>query len=481
MSEDKKTYRYLSEQELKDYLAGKLAPAQQYDVERQSLDSDFDGEALEGWEHNDVDLLSDDLNLMRVRLSANTEKGSGTWMKVAAAVALLIAAGYGVWFAIDHAGSAESSLAVKHSEETPVLEDSSASAETDSADEKLAEVVVEEIADENTTTESKPSPIQEEEAEQPVVLTEEQKPQIAMADQGQKTLEPEVEEEVATNDETIALAEVPEVETISMDDVDEIVETNDLALETKPEVTNALQGKLAGVTTQNQNSADQTGAVSRASSVPPASKSRMLRGVVTGKEDQTPIPGVTVTVKGTSKGAVTNMDGEYLIEVPAGGETLLFSFIGYKPEEQVISDQAVIDVELGADLVALEEVVVTGYGEQKKENVTGAVTTIEVDEFEIEYREAQPVEGDKAYKTYIELSMTYPPAARENNIKGTVRLQISVSKAGEITSVEVKSGLGYGCDEEAVRLVEQGPRWQPAIRNDQPIDSRVTYRIKFPQ
>lgn len=475
MSEDKKTYRYLSEQELKDYLEGRLVPAEQYDVERQSLDSDFDGEAMEGWEENDTALLSDDLNLMRVRLAAKTESGSVTWMKVAAAVALLVVAGYGAWFAIDHVGSTESSLAVKQDEEAPVLADTTVFSEGEAADEDLMEMVVEELEDENATAEEKP--IQEAEAEQRTVSTAEKKPQIALAEQSQNTLKPAaIEEEVATNDEEIALAEVPEIETISMDDVDEMVETNDLALETRPEVTNALQGKLAGVTTQNQ-----AGAVERSASAAQTRNAKMLRGVVTGKEDQMPIPGVTVKVKGTAIGAVTNIDGEYLIEVPEEGGTLLFSFIGYKPEEQAIGNQEVINVELGADLVALEEVVVTGYGAQKKENVTGAVTTIEVDEYEIEYREAQPVEGDKAYKTYIELSMTYPQAARENNVKGTVRLQISISKTGDITDVEVKSGLGFGCDEEAVRLVEQGPKWQPAIRNDQPIDSKVTYRIKFPQ
>ncbi|MEP4535185.1 MAG: TonB family protein [Cyclobacteriaceae bacterium] len=472
MSEDKKTYRYLSEQELKDYLAGKLAPAEQYDVERQSLDSDFDGEALDGWEENDADLLSDDLNLMRVRLSANTEKGSGTWMKVAAAVALLIAAGYGVWFAIDHVGSTESSLAVKQSEEVPVPEDSATFSEEEAAEEDL----MEELEEESSNSDPNPTPTQEEESEQPAVLKEDHKPQIALAEQQQNTLKPAIEEEITTNDEMVALAEVPEVETISMDEADVVIETNDLALEAKPEVANALQGKLAGVSTQNQASA-----VERSAGAPQTRKAKMLRGVVTAKEDQAPIPGVTVTVKGTSKGAVTNIDGEYLIEVPADGATLLFSFIGYKPEEQTIGNQEVINVELGADLVALEEVVVTGYGAQKKENVTGAVTTVEVDDFEIEYREARPVEGDKAYKTYIELSMTYPQAARENNVKGTVKLQVSISKTGEITSVEVKNGLGYGCDEEAVRLVVQGPKWQPAIRNDQPIDSKVTYRIKFPQ
>lgn len=92
-------------------------------------------------------------------------------------------------------------------------------------------------------------------------------------------------------------------------------------------------------------------------------------------ENGEPIPGVTVSVPGTGLGTATDIEGKYFITVPEGS-TLVFSFIGFETQTIAVGGQSIIDVTLGEDISALEEVVVVGYAEQKKISVTGAVSSV---------------------------------------------------------------------------------------------------------
>ncbi len=84
------------------------------------------------------------------------------------------------------------------------------------------------------------------------------------------------------------------------------------------------------------------------------------------------LPGVTVRIKNTTRGTTTNLDGEFTLQVNEG-ETLVFSFIGFVEKEVVVQNQAVINIILEEDLQSLDEVIVVGYAEQKKETIVGAV------------------------------------------------------------------------------------------------------------
>ncbi|HTJ51187.1 MAG TPA: TonB-dependent receptor, partial [Cyclobacteriaceae bacterium] len=100
---------------------------------------------------------------------------------------------------------------------------------------------------------------------------------------------------------------------------------------------------------------------------------------VTGtvKDDTgSPMPGVNVLVKGTNNGTSTDTNGSYSIQIDDENSVLVFSFIGYTTQEITVGKQTTIDVNLVADVKALQEVVVVGYGEQKKITVTGAVVSV---------------------------------------------------------------------------------------------------------
>lgn len=100
---------------------------------------------------------------------------------------------------------------------------------------------------------------------------------------------------------------------------------------------------------------------------------------VTGKvvdSDNSPLPGVNILLKGTSTGTTSDVNGQYAVEVPDGTATLVFSFIGFASQEVAVNNRTVVDVVMQADIQQLSEVVVVGYGEQKKVTVTGSVVAV---------------------------------------------------------------------------------------------------------
>lgn len=92
-----------------------------------------------------------------------------------------------------------------------------------------------------------------------------------------------------------------------------------------------------------------------------------------------PMPGVSVLVKGTATGTVTDNDGKFVLEVPADAKTLVFSFLGMKPQEVVIDNTAVFNIKMAIEAVALQEFVAIGYGTQAKKDLTGSVASIKDD------------------------------------------------------------------------------------------------------
>ena len=104
-----------------------------------------------------------------------------------------------------------------------------------------------------------------------------------------------------------------------------------------------------------------------------------VKGTVVSGSDDYPLPGVNVVVKGTATGVITDIDGNFTISVPSDA-TLTFTYVGFKAQDVAVNGQTTLNVVLQEDMETLEEVVVVGYGVQKKANLTGAVTSIKSDE-----------------------------------------------------------------------------------------------------
>jgi len=102
-----------------------------------------------------------------------------------------------------------------------------------------------------------------------------------------------------------------------------------------------------------------------------------ITGTVTSEEDPTGLPGVNVVVKGTTAGTVTDINGSYSLEVPSAESFLVFSSVGFVTQEITAGTNTVIDLIMVADVTSLEEIVVVGYGTQKRAKVTGAIAEVE--------------------------------------------------------------------------------------------------------
>ncbi|HSI69186.1 MAG TPA: TonB-dependent receptor [Gillisia sp.] len=105
-----------------------------------------------------------------------------------------------------------------------------------------------------------------------------------------------------------------------------------------------------------------------------------VSGVVTDSESGDPLIGVTVSILGTSTGTISDFDGNYTIKVPNGESELVFSYVGYLPATFMVGSQSQLNVSLQPDVSSLEEVVVVGYGTQKRQSVTGAISQISGEE-----------------------------------------------------------------------------------------------------
>jgi iron complex outermembrane receptor protein len=109
----------------------------------------------------------------------------------------------------------------------------------------------------------------------------------------------------------------------------------------------------------------------------------VISGKVTDSRDGSSIPGVSVSVKGTTIGINTDVNGNYKLPAPSSATTLVFSFIGYDRQEIAIGGRSTINVSLAASSTALNEVIVvsTGYGTQRKKDLTGAITNVGAKDF----------------------------------------------------------------------------------------------------
>jgi TonB-linked SusC/RagA family outer membrane protein len=182
---------------------------------------------------------------------------------------------------------------------------------------------------------------------------------------------------------------------------------------------------------------------------------RTVTGTVTGSEDGQPLPGVNVIVQGTTTGAITNADGTYSIDVPAGVVSLQFSFIGYEIKVVETGASTVIDVSLDPSFTALDEVVVTALGiAREKKTLTYA---------------SQEVEGEELMKAR---SVNFMDAM--NGKAAGLDIKKSASGAGGSTRVVLRGFKSLGGTSEPLYVIDGIPmmnikRGQPGMwgGNDQ--------------
>src|SRR5690554_1865163 len=164
-----------------------------------------------------------------------------------------------------------------------------------------------------------------------------------------------------------------------------------------------------------------------------------------------PLPGVNIVVGGTATGTITDVDGNYSINV-ASDAVLIFNFIGYQTQEVVVNGRSLINVVMEEDFLSLSEVVVVGYGTQRREAVTGSVATVRGDQLR-EVASANVTQALQGRVSGVEMSQvsSKPGAEMQIRVRGTRSLNASndplivldgipfAGKIGDISPSDIKS------------------------------------------
>lgn len=173
-----------------------------------------------------------------------------------------------------------------------------------------------------------------------------------------------------------------------------------------------------------------------------ATQTNTLTGKVSD-ENGMGLPGVTVVLKGTTRGTTTDANGNFSLSVPDANGTLVFSFIGYLSQEVQINNQSTFQISLVPDTKALEEVVVVGYGTQKKSVVTGAISSVKSTDLENQQitRVEQALQGRTTGVTVASNSGA-PGAAATVRVRGITTLN-SNDPLYVVDGVVVNGGIDY--------------------------------------
>lgn len=150
------------------------------------------------------------------------------------------------------------------------------------------------------------------------------------------------------------------------------------------------------------------------------SQGRMVSGTVTAAEDGLGLPGVTVVEKGTQNATFSDIDGNFTLPVSGDSVTLVFSFIGYRNKEVNAASNQTVNVQLDADIAGLDEVIVVGYGNQKRSKISGAVGTIDTKEITSlpVLRTEQALQG-RAAGVQVTQNSGQPGSTQSIRIRGT--------------------------------------------------------------
>lgn len=453
---------------MQQYLKGSLTSEMEYQVERYLLDHPFEAEAMEGVGTVGVAGFESDVADLKNKLISKKKetKVIPIWQrywKVAAAVTLLVISTFLILEMNWTSELSTNELAVN--------------------DEKTTES--------NFERDKEASPLQSDADE----ISTEEPGQTTLIDEEVSPLLKEIENQSSTGNKIapqIASTELEKDALIAYEEVEKEVQEDNLIIEEIKRITDdvpnqevVVEQKLSPVSLDTNIAKALSGTVSgiriskktqKGSSLANVN-TKMIKGKITSEEDGSPLPGVNVIISGTIIGTITDIEGNYQLIVPEGQELASYSFIGYVNEVVEIGDRNVIDLALSADIQMLSEVVVTGKGlEHSTESIAYAV--IEKGKNKRK-KAAQPIGGFESYQDYLKSTLKYPQEALDNNISGAVIVEFTITKKGKFINFYFIKKLGYGCDEEAVRLINEGPKWKPGTKRGKTIKEVVRVEVVF--
>ncbi len=432
-----------------EYLKGKLSTRERHNFERSIMSDPFEADAFDGLSLLSPSEIEQDINLLNTRLNKK-QSGRSPWLWIASAasVAIIISLVSIMFLFVPQQ---------KDKKIAQLKQDSRDTIQPIKLHKKSAPIpVFEELTDVDSEDIDKP------EISETTIMS--------MVEPDEKsTITPAVHENdvLTVYDDDVAVfeevvneptqnANVAEIKAQQAESSAPTFRIRGLASRSKSKqvelsAADALQGKVNGVNISN----DQ-----------PDTGTMVVKGFILDESRQ-PIPGASVTQIKTGKGTISNINGYFELAIPANdheGDLLAASFIGYDTFE-FNAPKDTTQIILNPNMLALDEIVVVGYGTQKEESIID------------EYTSAKPLIGFSEFRKKVIGKLEGLNMPVSGQFRVVVKISISVS--GSIDSIEVIRTPDESINSEIINIIKETSKWQPATKNNIPIaDSfRESFRI----
>ncbi|MCB0596999.1 MAG: TonB family protein [Lewinellaceae bacterium] len=427
---------------LRRWVRGETPLGEERQLEQLAEEDSFLAEALEGYRLHPEGQHAERVERVKARLRERSRKKRGGIFYLprlaAAAIALALTVG-GFWY-INQDGANLSAFAIEEKQAEK------------SVDTGLAEIEKSPAAPPAAKTETAPSPPAQQKGQE---VAREQAPQSKVREEPltpKKALEKPKGRPAASAPEErqIAQAEPLPAPLPSPQPPTTADELQQYSLDDKETAISAEEGAVDAVQNLTAKTRMQPAAPQTAITLPPSrAGKRKITGYVQGENGE-PLIGANVVLEGTQQGTVTDIDGQFELELPDGfNQNLVFAYTGYESLSINPGDKDSLAIVLPEGGAVLESVTVTGYSAARKEAADMPPPP-------------RPENGFSNLRQYIRDNLKYPGEARERGIEGKVKLSFRIRADGSLYDFNIEKRLGYGCDEEAIRLLKEGPKWEGA-------------------
>ena len=441
------TYRS-TQRQFEQYFQKELTSSEEHSLEKKALEDSFEFQAMEGWEAHSPKDLTQDLNHLRKRLSEQVVQKKRKilpYWQIAAAIAVLLISSFSLWSLVQSPSSTDT-LAMNEEKEAT-------SPPSPPVSEKQIEVLE---SKEVAIDEAKNKEIEAQEAQRKAEINRNQSRQRTIATspppEPKKAPTPEP---VKEDDLVVFTAPITEEETGLFEEEEESGFFN-----AEPTIENESYSSVGATT---RGTVEFTSG--NLSSTP--TNANQVSGRVTDVIRGDALLAISVELQGTDLQTTTDFDGYYQLEIPDSLDSpvLVFSANGYETTTVEVTNESQINIVLKEEAVSFPVV---------------ALQSQPASRSSIRNREATPVRGYDEYERYLNDNLKVPEQALQRGTKGKVVLHVTIENSGDIGAIKVQRSIGDGCDEEAIRLVKEGPSWQPALVDGETQQSEVKVKIKFP-
>lgn len=441
--------------DIEKYLRGELTPAEMHALEKAALDNPFLADALEGAEQLSTEQFSADV--AELNQTIIQKKRSNPWvLRIAASIAVVFISIVGIWFFLEQESVQDLSMQQPASVQNEKAEDTN-SPENNSLPAAPSETTA--VEEQPKKDQPKPQSFglpQRDEISKNSQIAATRKAETEEAELA-PTAEPVMAESKAEDKVSTPLSITGETREKETDLKKKQVRVRGAS---SPKIAASFQADSSYIATPGQGYVNTSVLLHD-------SLFTIVSGIVSA-EDGSPLPGVSVSIKGSTIGTTTDGNGFYQLRSPIPNPTLHYAFIGMQSAELKADKKRELNVKLVEDQNALSEVVVTGYGTNR--NTRSIPVTIEA---------AHPEIGNREFKKYLDENVRYPQEAIDKKVQGRVIVEFTVNYDNTLSDFTIIRGIGSGCDEELIRAIKAGPKWVATKSNNFFVNDKVRVRFKF--